>query len=48
MAALYGWGSGNILENKTQTKVAKKIQMVKYEMVNGVMKPIWYEKELKM
>jgi hypothetical protein len=48
MAALYGWGSGNILENKTQTKVVKKIQMVKYEMVNGVMKPIWYEKELKM
>ena len=48
MAALYGWGSGNILENKTQVKVVKKIQMVKYEMVNGVMKPIWYEKELKM
>jgi hypothetical protein len=48
MAALYGWGSGNILENKTQTKVAKKIQMVKYEMVNGVMKPIWFFKELKI
>ena len=48
MAALYGWGSGNILENKTQTKVVKKIQMVKYEMVNGVMKPIWFFKELKI
>jgi hypothetical protein len=48
MAALYGWGSGNILENKTHAKVARKIQMVKYEMLNGVMKPVWYEKELKM
>ena len=48
MAALYGWGSGDILNSKVQAKVPRKIQMVKYEMQNGVMKPVWYEKEMKI
>ena len=47
MAALYGWGSGDILGNKTHTKIIKKVQMVKYELQNGVMRPVWYEKEIK-
>lgn len=48
MAALYGWGSGDILSNRTQVKIIRKIQMVKYEMQNGVMRPVWFEKELKV
>lgn len=48
MAALYGWGTGNLLENKTHVKIVKKIQMVKYEMVDGRLVPKWYEKELKV
>jgi hypothetical protein len=48
MAALYGWGSGDILGTKVQTKTPKKIQMVKYEMLNGSMRPVWYEKEIKI
>jgi hypothetical protein len=47
MAALYGWGSGDILGNKTHTKIIKKVQMVKYEMQNGVMRPVWFFKEIK-
>jgi hypothetical protein len=48
MAALYGWGSGDILGTKVQTKTPKKIQMVKYEMLNGSMRPVWYLKEIKI
>jgi hypothetical protein len=48
MAALYGWGSGDILGNKTHTKIIKKVQMVKYEMQNGVMRPVWFFKEIKV
>ena len=48
MAALYAWGTGDILGVKTHDKKIRKIQMVKYEMLDGVMKPVWYEKELKV
>lgn len=48
MAALYAYGTGDLLGQKTKEKTVKKIQLVKYEMEGGRLVPKWYEKELKV
>lgn len=48
MAALYGWGSGDILGQPMKKREIRKIKMLKYEMVNGSMQPVWYDKEIKV
>jgi len=47
LAALYGWGSGDILSHNIKKKEVRKIKMVKYVMVDGKMTPEWYDKEIR-
>jgi hypothetical protein len=48
MAALYAYGTGDLLGQKTKEKTVKKIQLVKYEMEGGRLVPKWYTKDLKV
>lgn len=48
MAALYAYGTGDLLGQRTKEKTIKTIQLVKYEMEGGRLVPKWYEKELKV
>jgi len=41
LGCLWGFGTGNLIEEKPKDKVKRAIMMLKYE--NG--KPVWYEKE---
>jgi hypothetical protein len=47
LAALYGWGSGDILSHNIKKREVRKIKMVKYVMVDGKMTPEWYDKEIR-
>ena len=48
MASIYAFGTGDLLGQKSRPKEIRKVQLVKYEMVNGRLVPIWYEKSLKV
>ena len=47
-AALYGWGSGDIFTHRVREKVVRKVKFLRYEMQNGVMQPVWYEKDISV
>jgi hypothetical protein len=47
LAALYGWGSGDIISHNIKKREVRKIKMVKYVMVDGKMTPEWYDKEIR-
>ena len=47
LAAIYGWGSGDILSANIKTREVKKIKMLKYVMKDGKMTPEWYDKEIR-
>jgi len=46
MACLYGWGTGDLLEEKSHRIKTKPVKMLRYKYINGVLTPEWYTKNI--
>lgn len=47
LAALYGWGSGDIFQHGVKRREIKTVKMLKYVLKDGKMTPEWYDKEIR-